>query len=68
MICDVDNLMDVREGLLNELLDAALECCLGTRTALTASEEFHEKNIIIHVDDFDVPAVLGQCRPDLLIE
>src|SRR5262245_46611057 len=68
MVSDINNLTDLGKGLTDSLLDPLIQRHADHATALTAAPEPEIDDVIVHIPEFNVTAVAGDCGIDLRIE
>src|SRR5688500_11740387 len=68
VVGDVLDCCNLGHGFQDHALDALSECDARHAAALAAAAHLHERNIVLHVDECDLPAVRGYARIDALLQ
>src|SRR5262249_40725213 len=68
MVSDIDNLTNLGKGLTDSLLDPLIQRHADHATALTAAPKPDIDDVVVHIHEFNVAAVAGDCGIDLGIE
>src|SRR5215813_6873440 len=68
MISDIDNLTDLWKCLMDSLLDPLIQRHADHATALTATTKPDIDDVVVHIHEFNVAAVAGDCGINLGIE